>query len=102
GVAGGMCVEPLRGLTVVHDAFRDPSLYQRDALLRRALDIEGDREGTVIEAVIPQREAWTCDLLADGVLHEGAAVPQRLAGEPGQGHETQDRRHGELLENRLE
>src|SRR5687767_10612332 len=98
GVAGRARSEPLRGLTVVHDALRDAGFDERDPLLRRSLDVERDRERPRVERVVPEREAWTGDLLAEPAGHERTAVLQGLTGQARQGHEAQDLRDGQLLE----
>src|SRR5581483_9709703 len=82
GVSRARGAEPAPGLTVVHDAARDPLLDQRDPPLRGPLDVERDRERTRVEGVLPEREARPRHLLADAPGHERAAVAERLPGEP--------------------
>src|SRR5688500_15445499 len=101
GVAGRARVEPLRRLAIVHHALRDAGLDERDPLLRRPLNVERDRERARVERVVPEREAWTGDLLAEMSGHERAAVLQRLAGQTRERHEAQDLRDRELLEYRF-
>src|SRR5439155_26070200 len=64
-VAGAVGPEPLRGLPVVHDRPRDAVIDERHALLGRALRVEGDREGALVERVLPEREERPGALVAE-------------------------------------
>ena len=105
-VAGALGREPLRGLPIVHDRARHAVVDERHPLLRRAFGIERQREGARVERVLPEGEERTGDLFAEvrfavGAGHERAPVLERLAGEPGEAHETQHLGHREFLEDGL-